>query len=895
MSSKSPGPKRKTLIIKILMLDDSEIPFQIESKTTGNELINLVYQYLKLVESDYFGLEFIDIKGKKNWLDYDKPVAKQIQNNLKLIFCIKFYTPDPGQLEEEYTRYLYALQIKRDLAEGLLLCTDATASLLASYIIQAEFGDYNETFNPVTCFQNKKFFPHQNSEHEIKIIDYYKNHIGQSPADADMNLLDIARKIELYGIIMHAARDHEGVQLNLAVAHMGILVFQNFTKINTFSWAKIRKLSFKRKKFLVKLHPENYGFYKDTVEFYFDNRDESKNFWKKCIEHHAFFRCISAQRMPRQKSKLLTRGSSFRYYGRTQKELIENARENLAKNRSFDRSYHSMRNISHFNYSGSSGAINFHPQGTQSLNRNMASRSTGVLGSHPGYATTGHSSTNLVSSSDSVNLYSSHPNQDFNDNLSAHGNRTIDSRHSVGKDKTLGLSDHDDCDQENTDEDCDDKDKIEISTFKAPQQIISLPIQQEKRPIDFETKPILPKTKDSNDPERSNPNKIFSRKEVIQTTYKEEFLQTTTTTNLFPDDNKLSPSTSSSSPSSSSSNQNNECVVPNEDDDDDGKKISVNSSKSNSSSSSSNNSSKLKKLTKTPIVLTSCESKKSKTKSKTNKLKNDDYMSFSLSSSMSTSSISYINELLKSSNSSSSSLSSLTSFGSTLSSSSSTKSISSTLSIIDLTTPKKCDFNLVKDRESLRGVYEKKKSILKNSNNMNNRIKSLPRMTKYIEFIDIKRLPPKDSYSYKDDTIDSPVEIDKFDVKNIKNKLELNLNSTQKKVLINEKSDEYTISPSSSNSSPRETQDMYYEDIIDKCLDDESLTKILALDGSEFDDDSSSFLKTIAKSSELLLDSPINQESRSFNNESSSFDSASTISTFCQVDLRESSCSTCSN
>jgi len=57
---------------------------------------------------------------------------------------------------------------------------------------------------------------------------------------------------------MHPAKDHEQVNLNLAVAHMGILVFQNITKINTFSWAKIRKLSFKRKKFLIKLQPEGY-------------------------------------------------------------------------------------------------------------------------------------------------------------------------------------------------------------------------------------------------------------------------------------------------------------------------------------------------------------------------------------------------------------------------------------------------------------------------------------------------------------------------------------------------------------------------------------------------------------------------------------------------------------
>ena len=81
---------------------------------------------------------------------------------------------------------------------------------------------------------------------------------GQLPADADLNLLDIARKVELYGIKMHPAKDHEQVNLNLSVAHMGILVFQNITKINTFSWAKIRKLSFKRKKFLIKLQPEGY-------------------------------------------------------------------------------------------------------------------------------------------------------------------------------------------------------------------------------------------------------------------------------------------------------------------------------------------------------------------------------------------------------------------------------------------------------------------------------------------------------------------------------------------------------------------------------------------------------------------------------------------------------------
>ena len=56
-----------------------------------------------------------------------------------LRFCVKFYTPDPAQIEEEYTRYLFSLQIKRDLATGLLQCNDNTAALMASYIVQCKF------------------------------------------------------------------------------------------------------------------------------------------------------------------------------------------------------------------------------------------------------------------------------------------------------------------------------------------------------------------------------------------------------------------------------------------------------------------------------------------------------------------------------------------------------------------------------------------------------------------------------------------------------------------------------------------------------------------------------------------------------------------------------------
>ncbi|ERL93484.1 hypothetical protein D910_10774 [Dendroctonus ponderosae] len=334
-------PKKggKMLAIRVQMLDDTVTVFQVQVKALGHVLFEQVCKQLHLLEADYFGLEYADVHGTKYWLDLQKPISRQLGLSLVdplLFFCVKFYTPDPAQLEEEYTRYLFCLQVKRDLAQdskqteqtvdfsGIMQCNENTAALMASYIVQAECGDYvPEDYPDHTYLSSYKFVPQQDHDMEKKIMENHKKHAGQSPAEADLNLLETARRCELYGMKMHPAKDHENVPLNLAVAHMGILVFQNSTKINTFSWAKIRKISFKRKKFLIKLHPEGYGYYKDTVEFFFEGRNECKNFWKKCVENHGFFRCSSVKNVARHKTRVLSRGSSFRYSGKTQKQIVE--------------------------------------------------------------------------------------------------------------------------------------------------------------------------------------------------------------------------------------------------------------------------------------------------------------------------------------------------------------------------------------------------------------------------------------------------------------------------------------------------------------------------------------------------------------------------------------------
>ncbi|XP_042567194.1 FERM domain-containing protein 7 isoform X1 [Cyprinus carpio] len=142
----------------------------------------------------------------------------------------------------------------------------------------------------------------------------------------------------MYGIRPHAASDGEDMRINLAVTHSGVLVFQGNTKINTFSWANIRKLSFKRKHFLIKLHATIPESRKDTVEFAMASRDVCKAFWKMCVEYHAFFR-LSEEPKGKQKSLLYSKGSCFRYSGRTQKQLLDFAKKSEKNNLPFQRKY----------------------------------------------------------------------------------------------------------------------------------------------------------------------------------------------------------------------------------------------------------------------------------------------------------------------------------------------------------------------------------------------------------------------------------------------------------------------------------------------------------------------------------------------------------------------------
>ncbi|XP_061620532.1 FERM, ARHGEF and pleckstrin domain-containing protein 1-like isoform X6 [Phyllopteryx taeniolatus] len=350
LPAQAPGRK---VSIRVQMLDDTQEVFQISQRSLGKVLFDLICVHLNLVEGDYFGLEYQDQRKMTVWLDLLKPTLKQIRRpkNTILRFVVKFFPPDHTQIMEELTQYLFALQIKRDLACGHLICNDSSAALMVSHIIQSEIGDFDETQSWQHLLHNK-YLPDQDAIRD-KITDCHRKHVGQTPAESDYQLLEIARRLEMYGVRLHPAKDREGTKLSLAVAHTGVLVFQGYTKINAFNWSKIRKLSFKRKRFLIKLRadPAQSGHH-DTLEFAMASRDCCKIFWKICVEYHAFFRLFEEPK-PKPKPILFTRGSSFRFSGRTQKQIIDYVKDSELKTVPFERKHSKILSSSSMHHQSS--------------------------------------------------------------------------------------------------------------------------------------------------------------------------------------------------------------------------------------------------------------------------------------------------------------------------------------------------------------------------------------------------------------------------------------------------------------------------------------------------------------------------------------------------------------
>ncbi|XP_012928122.1 band 4.1-like protein 2 isoform X12 [Heterocephalus glaber] len=316
-ASQKASKKTKTVQCKVVLLDGTEYSCDLEKRAKGQVLFDKVCEHLNLLEKDYFGLLFQESLEQKNWLDPAKEIKRQLQNPPWLFtFNVKFYPPDPSQLTEDITRYFLCLQLRQDIASGHLPCSFVTHALLGSYTLQAELGDYDLEEHGSIDLSDFQFAPTQTKELEEKVAELHKTHRGLSPAQADSQFLENAKRLSMYGVDLHHAKDSEGVDIKLGVCANGLLIYKDRLRINRFAWPKILKISYKRSNFYIKVRPAELEQFESTIGFKLPNHRAAKRLWKVCVEHHTFYRLVSPEQPP--KAKFLTLGSKFRYSGRTQ-------------------------------------------------------------------------------------------------------------------------------------------------------------------------------------------------------------------------------------------------------------------------------------------------------------------------------------------------------------------------------------------------------------------------------------------------------------------------------------------------------------------------------------------------------------------------------------------------
>ncbi|XP_034742964.1 band 4.1-like protein 3b isoform X11 [Etheostoma cragini] len=332
--SRSPlrGVKKvKIMQCKVTLLDGSDFTLNVEKRAKGQVLFDKICDHLNLLERDYFGITCRDVENQKNWLDPSKELKKQIRTGpWNFAFNVKFYPPDPSQLTEDITRYYLCLQLRDDVVSGRLPCSFATHTVLGSYTVQSELGDYDPEDLGSDYISELRFAPNQTKELEEKVMELHKTYKGMTPAEAEMHFLENAKKLSMYGVDLHHAKlvgslneclapaegeDSEGVEIMLGVCSSGLLIYRDRLRINRFAWPKILKISYKRNNFYIKIRPGEFEQFESTIGFKLPNHRAAKRLWKVCVEHHTFFRLVSPDAPPK---KFLTLGSKFRYSGRTQ-------------------------------------------------------------------------------------------------------------------------------------------------------------------------------------------------------------------------------------------------------------------------------------------------------------------------------------------------------------------------------------------------------------------------------------------------------------------------------------------------------------------------------------------------------------------------------------------------
>uniref|UniRef100_A0A3P9J7B2 Ezrin b n=1 Tax=Oryzias latipes TaxID=8090 RepID=A0A3P9J7B2_ORYLA len=246
---------------------DAELEFAIQPSTTGKQLFEQVVKTVGLREIWYFGLQYVDTKGYSTWLKLEKKVSAQEikkENPLQFRFLAKFFPEDVAEeLIQDITQKLFFMQVKETILSDEVYCPPETAVLLASYSVQARFGDYDKSIHQTGYLLSERLLPQRVMEQhklskeqwEERIQVWHEEHCGMLKEDAMLEYLKIAQDLEMYGVNFFGIKNKKGTELWLGVDALGLNIYEKDDKLTPkigFPWSEIRNISFNDKKFIIK-------------------------------------------------------------------------------------------------------------------------------------------------------------------------------------------------------------------------------------------------------------------------------------------------------------------------------------------------------------------------------------------------------------------------------------------------------------------------------------------------------------------------------------------------------------------------------------------------------------------------------------------------------------------
>ncbi|GFY53943.1 merlin [Trichonephila inaurata madagascariensis] len=319
---------------------DAELEFDLDLKATGRDLFDLVCRTIGLREVWYFGLQYVDSEGFVAWLKLDKKVRDQdIRKKLPVpfLFLAKFYPEDLSEeLVQEITQHLFFLQVKQAVLNMSIYCPPEASVLLASYAVQAKYGDYDEATYKPGMLANEDLLPQRVIDQyqmtpemwEERIKIWYADHRNMTRDEAEMEYLKIAQDLDMYGVNYFPISNKKESELWLGVTALGLNIYEKTNKLSpkiTFPWNEIRNISFDNKKFTIKLVDRT----SPSFQFYSSKIRMNKLILDLCIGNHDLFMrrrkpdSMEIQQMKAQAKEVLVRRQIERNKLSREKQLRE--------------------------------------------------------------------------------------------------------------------------------------------------------------------------------------------------------------------------------------------------------------------------------------------------------------------------------------------------------------------------------------------------------------------------------------------------------------------------------------------------------------------------------------------------------------------------------------------